>query len=111
MRRAGLDYHEFAGLQIHTDWMDFRAKTAGGRLLGVSTKGSKHYSEICYQIDDFLIFGPESRGLPDEVRAELGVTNLIRIPMRANSRSLNLSNAAAVIVFEAWRQLGFKNGI
>lgn len=110
MRRAGLDYHEFAGLKIHTDWMDFKSATAGGRFFGVSTKGSKLYTEISYATGDFLIFGPESRGLPDELRTELGESNLIRIPMQPNSRSLNLSNATAVIVYEAWRQLGFKNG-
>lgn len=110
MHRAGLDYHEFAGLKIHRDWMDFKSATAGGRLFGVSTKGSRRYTEINYASGDFMIFGPESRGLPEELRAELGTPNLIRIPMRANSRSLNLSNATAVIVYEAWRQLGFING-
>ena len=111
MRRAGLDYHEFAGLKIHADWMGFKSATAGSRLFGVSTKGSLPYTEIRYDSGDYLIFGPESRGLPEDVRAELGPSNLIRIPMQSNSRSLNLSNATAVIVYEAWRQLGFIDGI
>lgn len=110
MRRAGLDYHEFAGIEIYADWTDFRLKTAGGRLFGISTKATRHYTEIDYEADDYLVFGPESRGLPDAVRSELGLTQLVRIPMQADSRSLNLSNAAAIIVYEAWRQLGFING-
>lgn len=110
MRRAGLDYHEFAGIEIHQDWAGFKAITAGQRVFGVSTRASQHYTEIHYQSGDFLVFGPESRGLPEAVRAELGASQLIRIPMQANSRSLNLANAAAVIVYEAWRQLGFIDG-
>lgn len=110
MRRAGLDYHEFAGIEIHEDWSGFKARTAGQRVFGVSTKATQHYTEIRYQSGDFLVFGPESRGLPEAVRTELGASQLIRIPMQANSRSLNLANAAAVIVYEAWRQLGFMDG-
>lgn len=110
MRRAGLDYHEFAGLEIYTDWQEFRLRTAGKRLIGVSTKATRHYTDIRYTAEDYLVFGPESRGLPAAVRAELGDAHLIRIPMLTTSRSLNLSNAAAIIVYEAWRQLSFING-
>lgn len=114
LRRAGLDYHEFAGITIHEDWVDFRKtvkKTVkGSRILGISTKGEQHYCEVNYEKGDFLVLGPETRGLPDFIREDIGRENLLRIPMLADSRSLNLSNAAAVIVYEAWRQLGFDLG-
>jgi len=110
MRRAGLDYHEFAGMEVYEDWLDFKTSINGGRLFGVSTKATRLYTEINYQADDYLVFGPESRGLPDAVRAELGSAQLLRIPMQQHSRSLNLANAVAVVVYEAWRQLGFING-
>jgi tRNA (cytidine/uridine-2'-O-)-methyltransferase len=107
MRRAGLDYHEYAGISIHQNWADFTAKHGAGRLFGVSTTGFRSYSEVKYRREDFLIFGPETRGLPGIIRDELGPENLLRIPMVPASRSLNLSNATAILVYEAWRQLGF----
>ena len=110
MRRAGLDYHEFAGISQYDDWQDFAQQHGGKRLFGISTKASAHYSETRFEAGDFLIFGPETRGLPDAVRAQFVAEQLLRIPMRPESRSLNLSNAAAVVVYEAWRQLGFKGG-
>ncbi|MEX0965257.1 MAG: tRNA (uridine(34)/cytosine(34)/5-carboxymethylaminomethyluridine(34)-2'-O)-methyltransferase TrmL [Pseudohongiellaceae bacterium] len=110
MRRAGLDYHEFAGISQYDGWQDFMAQQGQNRLLGVSTKASITYSEMRFAKGDFLIFGPETRGLPDAVRAQLGPDKLLRIPMLADSRSLNLSNATAVVVYEAWRQLGFAGG-
>jgi len=110
MRRAGLDYHEFAGISTYEDWQEFRHLRGGNRLFGISTKGTGHYSECHFKEGDFLIFGPETRGLPESVREELGADNLLRIPMLPESRSLNLSNAAAVVVYEAWRQLGFVTG-
>ena len=110
MRRAGLDYHEFAGISQYEDWLDFMSQHGANRLFGISTKATLHYSECRFEEGDFLIFGPETRGLPEEIRAQLGLENLLRIPMLANSRSLNLSNATAVVVYEAWRQLGFATG-
>ncbi len=110
MRRAGLDYHEFAGISQYSDWQEFMAQNGQNRLLGVSTKASLLYSETAFEAGDFLIFGPETRGLPENIREQLGSDNLIRIPMLPDSRSLNLSNAAAVVVYEAWRQLGFAGG-
>jgi len=112
MRRAGLDYHEYAGIFLYDNWLDFTTQIAAQRstpprLFGISTKGSGYYSEVNYARDDFLVFGPETRGLPQTIREELGAERLLRIPMQADSRSLNLSNAAAVVVYEAWRQLGF----
>jgi tRNA (cytidine/uridine-2'-O-)-methyltransferase len=110
MRRAGLDYHEFAGITIYDNWQNFKEVNADSRLFGISTKGQNNYAEVRYQKGDFLVFGPETRGLPDSIRNELGTENLVRIPMLAQSRSLNLANAAAVLVYEAWRQLGFELG-
>lgn len=111
MRRAGLDYHEFAGLKLYENWQEFKEVNRNSRIFGISTKGDNNYTEVAYRKDDFLVFGPETRGLPDEIRSELGSQNLVRIPMLENSRSLNLSNATAVLVYEAWRQLGFQSGV
>ena len=110
MRRAGLDYHEFAGISQYENWQVFMHKHSESRLFGISTKATMHYNEARFEEGDFLVFGPETRGLPDEIREQLGTENLLRIPMLPDSRSLNLSNAAAVVVFEAWRQLGFAAG-
>ena len=110
MRRAGLDYHEFAGISQHEDWPNFIAKHGESRLFGVSTKANISYSQTRFEEGDFLVFGPETRGLPEGIRQELGAERLLRIPMLPNSRSLNLSNAAAVLVYEAWRQLDFAAG-
>lgn len=110
LRRAGLDYHEFADIFTYESWSAFRDRHGSAPIFGVSTKGSIRYSDVKFASGDFLLFGPETRGLPDSVRAELGQDRLLRIPMQADSRSLNLSNAAAVLVYEAWRQLGFDTG-
>ena len=110
MRRAGLDYHEFADISQYENWQVFMHKHSENRLFGISTKARIHYNEAHFEEGDFLVFGPETRGLPDEIREQLGAENLLRIPMLPDSRSLNLSNAAAVVVFEAWRQLGFAAG-
>ncbi len=111
MRRAGLDYHEYAGISIYESWQDFRRKQHNVRLLGMSTKGSRLYSEIEFIDGDFLVFGPETRGLPEAIRTDIGPKLMLRIPMLPESRSLNLSNAAAILVYEAWRQLKFPAGI
>jgi tRNA (cytidine/uridine-2'-O-)-methyltransferase len=110
MRRAGLDYHEFTDISQYGHWQDFMRQHRKNRLLGISTKATTHYSECRFEEGDFLIFGPETRGLPDKIRDQLGQQNLLRIPMLRDSRSLNLSNAAAVVTYEAWRQLGFATG-
>ena len=107
LRRAGLDYHEFSQVQLHEDWQTFLTTAGDSRVFGVSTKGRLAYHEVNYQENDYLVFGPETRGLPEAVRQQLGVERVLRIPMLPNSRSLNLSNAAALVVYEAWRQLGF----
>lgn len=110
LRRAGLDYHEFSELVVHADWRSLRLAAGDGRLFGMSTKGVRRYTEIDFQESDFLVFGPESRGLPEPIRNELGVERLLRLPMLPTSRSLNLSNSVAVVMYEAWRQLGFRGG-
>ena len=111
LRRAGLDYHEYAGLSIYESWQDFREKQPSARLFGLSTKGIRFYTEVAFEDEDFLVFGPETRGLPETIRAEIGQEGVLRIPMLPQSRSLNLSNAAAILVYEAWRQMNFTEGI
>lgn len=107
LKRAGLDYHEFANVRQHDSLEDFIAATGAGRIFACSTKGTKNYTDVSYRDDDVLLFGPESRGLPADVRESLPPEQVIRIPMRPDSRSLNLSNAVAVILYEALRQQGF----
>lgn len=107
MRRAGLDYHEWANVIIHDDYDDFRHKQQPRRIFALSTKGTQHYHHVDYHDGDYFIFGPETRGLPETILNQLSAT-LLRIPMKANSRSLNLSNTAAIMVFEALRQLDFE---
>ena len=110
LRRAGLDYYEWVPVQHHTSLQAFREATAFPRLLAVSTKGTRAYHEMLYKPGDALLFGPETRGLPAHVLASLGPEQVVRIPMQPASRSLNLSNAAAIVLYEAWRQLGFVGG-
>ena len=105
LRRAGLDYHELATVRTHRDWGACRQSLGAARMLAFSTKGTRIYTEIRYAAGDVLIFGAETRGLPDDILAE--VPQVLRLPMRPGNRSLNLSNAVAVVVYEGWRQLGF----
>lgn len=110
LRRAGLDYHEFASLQVHEDWTSLC--TAHPSVLrqgyALTTKGSRNAFEVPFQLGDWLIFGSETSGLPAAIRDQFPESQRIRLPMRAKQRSLNLSNAVAVTVFEAWRQNGFE---
>jgi len=105
LRRAGLDYHELASVRTHKSWSACRAALAGRRMLAYTTRASKLYTEMAYAADDVLVFGAETRGLPAAILGDIGAQ--LRLPMRPGNRSLNLSNAVAVAVFEAWRQLGF----
>ncbi len=107
LRRAGLDYSEWASMQVHASWQDFLAEQNPKQIYACTTKGSRNYAEVNYQADDVLVFGPETRGLPAEILASFPSEKKIRIPMVPDSRSLNLSNSVAVILFEAWRQQGF----
>ncbi|KTD33755.1 RNA methyltransferase TrmH family, group 2 [Legionella nautarum] len=104
MRRAGLDYHEWAKVVHYDNDQDFIEKNQQRRIFACSTKGQKNYHEISYLDEDMLLFGAETRGLPTELRENY---TAIRIPMCPNNRSLNLSNSVAIILFEAWRQLDF----
>jgi len=107
LRRAGLDYHEFARVQIHDDLAAFVQAIQPNRLLACSTKGGQNYTGIQYEPGDALLFGPETRGLPHAVLESLPEEQRLRIPMLPNNRSLNLANAVSIIVYEAWRQQGF----
>lgn len=111
LQRAGLDYHEYASLKLHGDWAQCRRFFAGRRMLAATTKGATRFTEVLFEENDVLVFGPESRGLPPEILADFPAGQRIRLPMQANSRSLNLSNAVAVTLFEAWRQNGFAGGV
>ncbi len=107
LRRAGLDYREFAQVQVHPDLARFRQETGNPRVFAASTRGGTAYHRIDYREGDALLFGPETRGLPTSILEELGPSGTLRIPMRGGSRSLNLSNAAALVLYEALRQINF----
>lgn len=109
--RAGMDYAETQSLRIHSSWESFLAAEQPGRIFALSTKGSHCHSDAHFQAGDYLLFGPESRGLPASIRESLPQEQVLRIPMVANSRSMNLSNAVAVMVYEAWRQLGYAGAL
>jgi tRNA (cytidine/uridine-2'-O-)-methyltransferase len=107
LRRAGLDYSEYSEIRTYRNWNDFLEKCRPKRTYAISTKGTAAYDSVDYHAGDYLLFGPETRGLPDTIREASEITAVIRIPMLPHSRSMNLSNAAAVIVYEAWRQNGY----
>ena len=107
LQRAGLDYAEFASVQQHLNFAEFIKTIKPQRILACSTKGTTLYTDIQFHPNDVLLFGPETRGLPASILTAMPATNIIRIPMLTTSRSLNLSNSVAVILYEALRQLGF----
>ncbi|MGB5628715.1 MAG: tRNA (cytidine(34)-2'-O)-methyltransferase [Woeseiaceae bacterium] len=110
LRRAGLDYREFVNVQTHTS-LDACLKALGGpRVFALSTKNSTRYDRAGFRQGDALLFGPETRGLPGDVLQALPAEQRLRLPMQEGNRSLNLSNSAAVVLYEAWRQLGFPGG-
>jgi tRNA (cytidine/uridine-2'-O-)-methyltransferase len=110
LRRAGLDYHEMANVTEHASLDACLASLPCRRLFALSTRGRTSYASVAYAAGDAFLMGPETSGLPAELLASLSPERLLRIPMREGNRSLNLSNAAAVVVYEAWRQLGFSGG-
>lgn len=110
LARAGLDYRDLARVLVHEDWQACQGALAGSRLFFVSTRGGVRYDTVQYRPGDAFVFGPESRGLPQQMLESAPPQRRIRLPMVAGNRSLNLSNAAAVMVFEAWRQNGFAGG-
>jgi len=107
LRRAGLDYHEWVSVREYPDLPSFQQQMQPTRLLACTTRGTQNYNEVEYRTGDVLLFGPETRGLPQTVLDALPPQQRIRIPLRPGNRSLNLSNAAAVILYEAWRQQGY----
>ncbi|WP_027009234.1 tRNA (uridine(34)/cytosine(34)/5-carboxymethylaminomethyluridine(34)-2'-O)-methyltransferase TrmL [Conchiformibius kuhniae] len=111
MRRAGLDYREFADVAVHESFADCLRHLAGRRLFALTTKGTARPDQAAFQAGDVFVFGSESCGLPAEILDSLPPERKIRLPMRANSRSMNLSNTVAVVVFEAWRQSGYRGGV
>lgn len=111
LRRAGLDYAEWKDVKSHANWDAFLESKGDGKIWGLSTKGTRYYHEAPFSDGDYLLFGPETRGLPVDIRESLGAEHVIRIPMRENSRSMNLSNAASVIVYDAWRRSNFDGSV
>ncbi len=112
LKRAGLDYHEWATIRLHEHWQAFqKTLNPNQRLFALTTKAKYYYHEISFQSDDVFVFGPETRGLPGWLLHELPQKQQLRIPMKKGSRSLNLANAAAIVLYEAWRQLDFTDSI
>ena len=110
LKRAGLDYREFAEVQVHGSLAACLETVGPRRVFAFSTRNARRYSEPRFSAGDAFLFGPETRGLPDAVLASLPDGQRLRLPMRPGNRSLNLSNAVAVVIYEAWRQLGFDGG-
>jgi tRNA (cytidine/uridine-2'-O-)-methyltransferase len=112
MRRAGLDYHDYATMKVHRDWNAFIAGEAPNpqRMFALTTHGSTPFASVAFQPGDVFVFGSETRGLAPALRESFPVSQRIRLPMRPDNRSLNLSNTVAVVVYEAWRQNGFMGG-
>ena len=111
MKRAGLDYHEFAKLTVHENFEDCLKVLAGRRIFALTTKGKTRPDQVAFQPGDVFLFGPETRGLPAEILDSLPAEQKLRLPMLPESRSMNLSNTVAVILFEAWRQNDYQGGV
>lgn len=111
MKRAGLDYHEFAKLTVHENFDDCLKALAGRRIFALTTKGQTRPDAACFQPGDVFLFGPETRGLPAEILDSLPAAQKLRLPMLPDSRSMNLSNTVAVMLFEAWRQNDYQGGV
>ncbi len=108
LRRAGLDYHEFASVTEHQNYQSMLDELKPQRIFACSTKGRTNYDVPRFQAGDTFVFGPETRGLPNQVLEQYKASNIIRIPMYESSRSINLANSVGIILYEAWRQNGFK---
>ena len=107
LKRAGLDYHEYANVQVHRTYDDLRTILGERRVFALSTRATRKYTEVEFRVGDAFVFGAETRGLAPELLEEFAPEMRLRLPMLAGNRSVNLSNAVAVVVFEAWRQIGF----
>lgn len=111
LRRAGLDYHEWVNVRVHGSFADFVGEKQPQRLFALSTKGKCRFSDMAFRANDAFLFGPETRGLPESLLAELGSGHCLYLPMQAESRSLNLSNTVSIVLYEAWRQLDFAGAL
>ncbi|AKR42507.1 tRNA (uridine(34)/cytosine(34)/5-carboxymethylaminomethyluridine(34)-2'-O)-methyltransferase TrmL [Methylophilus sp. TWE2] len=111
LKRAGLDYHEYAELTVYEDWAECQQSLQGKRMFALTTKGSTRHTDLQFKDEDVFVFGPESRGLPEDIRSQFAPEHRVRLPMLPHSRSLNLSNSAAILLYEAWRQTGFPGGV
>lgn len=111
LRRAGLDYHEWVAVKVHTSFNAFLETVKPERIFALTTKGKQMVSEVAFQAQDAFLFGPETRGLPETILTDLGVNRCLYLPMQAESRSLNLSNTVAIVLYEAWRQLSFAGAL
>jgi tRNA (cytidine/uridine-2'-O-)-methyltransferase len=111
LRRAGLDYRDLSPVTVHASWQAFVDHARPDRVFAISTKGSRSAFDVSYQRGDSLVFGSETSGLPAAFRESLPKDHVLRIPMQPDNRSLNLSNAVAVVVYEAWRQMGFNSAV
>jgi tRNA (cytidine/uridine-2'-O-)-methyltransferase len=111
LRRAGLDYHEFASVVVHENWDACRQYFSGRQIWAIETSGEKFYHQVKYSRDCVLLFGSETRGLPDSILKEIGIEQVLRLPMLPTQRSLNLSNSVAIAVYEVWRQQEFNGGV
>jgi tRNA (cytidine/uridine-2'-O-)-methyltransferase len=110
VRRAGLDYREMAQVHEHENYDAYLTAAHPARVFAISTRGRRRYTDVSFRAGDALLFGPESRGLPQTLLDAMPAEQILRLPMRPDNRSLNLSNAVAVVVYEAWRQTGFEGG-
>lgn len=110
LARAGLDYHDLASVVVHDDWGACRQYLGDARVFAFSTRGRRRYDQVAFEAGDALIFGSETRGLSQDFLDQLDASQVVRVPMRASNRSMNLSNSVAVVVFEAWRQHDFAGG-
>jgi tRNA (cytidine/uridine-2'-O-)-methyltransferase len=111
LRRAGLDYHEYASITIHENWLKCQEYFVDRRIIAIETCGENYYHQFIFKENDVLLFGSETKGLPKLVLEAIDTSRILKLPMLANQRSLNLSNSVAIVVYEAWRQVGFKGGV
>jgi tRNA (cytidine/uridine-2'-O-)-methyltransferase len=111
LRRAGLDYHEWVAVKEHATLTDFIDTIKPGRIFALSTKGRQKYSDVIFKAQDAFLFGPETRGLPEHVLTGFEPASCLYLPMKAESRSLNLSNTVSIVLYEAWRQLAFAGAL
>lgn len=111
LKRAGLDYHEYANIVVHENWSNCHQYFQNRRILAIETCGNKYYHEVEYKLDDALLFGSETKGLPKYVLDSIDQVNILRLPMLKGQRSLNLSNSVAIVIYQTWSKLGFIGGL